>query len=82
MLPDDQVLAAATDAGFIVVSHDSNTMTAAANDRIRRGQPLSGLVVVAQSFSVRRAIDGLVLLWAASEHEEWRDRVVFLSSLA
>jgi hypothetical protein len=31
-----------------------------------------------QSSPIAPVIDTLVMIWAASEHEEWKDQVVFL----
>lgn len=76
--PDPEVLEFAATHGLIVVSHDESTMTDHAADRIRAGLPMPGLLVVPQSPPVRPVIDDLVMIWSASEAEEWVDRVEFL----
>jgi predicted nuclease of predicted toxin-antitoxin system len=43
---DAEVLAYAASENWIVVSHDVNTMSAAANTRLRAGQPMNGLLLV------------------------------------
>jgi hypothetical protein len=63
---------------LIVVSHDVNTMPAHAAGRLALGQPLPGLIMVRQSRPSFRAIDNLVLIWSASEAEEWSGLLVFL----
>lgn len=75
---DPDVLAFAAAAGLIVVSHDVNTITAAAHARIAVGHPMPGLVLARQSLPVRAVIDDLLLLWTASEAPEWHGRVLFL----
>lgn len=75
---DAEVLEYAAHEGWLVVSHDVNTMPAAAFDRISAGEPLPGLFMVKQSSPIGAIIDGLLLIWAASELEEWRDQIVFL----
>lgn len=76
--PDPEVLAFAAGAGWVVVSHDVNTMTAAAHARVAAGEAMAGLVVARQSLPVRAAIDDLLLLWTATEADEWHGRVLFL----
>jgi hypothetical protein len=61
-----------------VVSHDVNTMTSAAAATIAAGQQFPGLFLVRQTTPVRAAIETILLAWSASEHDEWRNQVVFL----
>jgi len=75
---DAEVLAYAADQGFLVVSHAINTMPSAAYTRMRAGQKMSGLLMVKQSDSVGPVIASLVLIWSASEAEEWENYVCFL----
>ncbi|NDC64719.1 MAG: hypothetical protein EBZ59_12205 [Planctomycetia bacterium] len=76
--PDREVLLHAAQAGLCVVSHDVNTMTAAAADIVRAGGSFPGLILVKQTTPVRLAIDSLALVWSASEQSDWRNLVVFL----
>ena len=64
--------------GFIVVSHDVNTMPAAAYERLAEGRGITGLFMVQQSLPIGPIIDDLCLVWSASELEEWANQVVFL----
>lgn len=75
---DDDVLAYAQRMSLCVVSHDVNTMPAAAVRVTASGLSFPGLFVIRQSTPLATAIDSLVLVWSASRHEEWRDLVVFL----
>jgi len=75
---DAEVLEFAAAQGFIVVSHDVNTMPANAYDRVNSGQPMRGLLIVHQSEPIGSIIESLLLIWSASEAEEWRDQVIFL----
>jgi predicted nuclease of predicted toxin-antitoxin system len=75
---DDAILEYAAREGLVVVSHDVNTMPAAAFHRIKLGQPLAGLLMVKQSESIGSIIRSLLLIWQASELDEWKDQVVFL----
>ena len=68
----------AAEQGFIIVSHDVNTMTAAAYTRLAEGKHLAGLFLVPQTFPISPIIDNLILIWSASEAEEWANQVIFL----
>ena len=72
------MVAYVADHGFLVASHDINTMPGAAYTRMRAGQKMSGLLMVKQSDPVGPVIASLVLIWSASEAEEWENSVCFL----
>jgi Domain of unknown function (DUF5615) len=76
--PDPEVLAFAAQQGFLVVSHDVNTMVGHAYARLAAGEAMVGLLMVRQSEPIGPVIDALVLIWSASEAEEWTDQVRFL----
>jgi hypothetical protein len=76
--PDDEILAYAATKGLVVVSHDVNTMPAAAFARLAVGEPLAGLFMVPQRAPIAAVIGALVMIWAAGELEEWKNQVVFL----
>jgi hypothetical protein len=75
---DSVILEYAMTNGLLVVSHDVNTMKAAAERRIASGQGISGLFIVLQGRPTREVAESLILIWAVSQAEEWRDRIVFL----
>jgi len=75
---DDRVLEHAARTGLIVVSHDVNSMAKTASERLAARKPMTGLLMVRQSNPVRSAIEDLVLIWSATEGEEWRDQIWFL----
>jgi Domain of unknown function (DUF5615) len=76
-LPDSDVLARAAQENRILVSHDRRTMPAHFATFIQN-HVSPGVFLIAQSLSVRTAIDELLLLWACSESEEWTNRIVDL----
>jgi hypothetical protein len=76
--PDEEILDHAEREGLLVVSHDVNTMPAAAYARLSGGQSFPGLFMVQQTSPIGPVIENLVLIWAASDLEEWKDQVVFL----
>jgi hypothetical protein len=72
------VLEYAAENNWIVVSHDVNSMSAAAYDRLSIGAEMNGLLLVHQRDPISPIIDSLVLIWSASQAEEWVGRVEFL----
>jgi hypothetical protein len=75
---DDQILAHAADNGLIVVTHDAKTMPATAYGRLAAGQTMTGLLVAHQQDRIGPIIDSLILIWSASEAEEWLGQVRYL----
>lgn len=75
---DPQVLQFAQQQGRIVISHDVNTLRAEAERRIAEGLGVSGVLLAPQQRGTREIAESIVLVWAASEAEEWVNRVVFI----
>lgn len=75
---DVEVLTYSAEHGLVIVSHDVNTMSAAAWGRVENGDLMSGLILVPQSLSLHAVIDDLILIWSATAAEEWLNNVVFL----
>jgi hypothetical protein len=76
---DASVLEWAAQRNLIVLSHDVNTMSKEALERLSRGERMTGLLLVRQQpIAFRAVIDNLVLIWTASEAEEWQNQVTFL----
>jgi hypothetical protein len=53
-------------------------MTRFTFERLARGLPMTGLLLARQSAPIAPVIDSLVLIWSASEAEEWRGGVWYL----
>jgi Domain of unknown function (DUF5615) len=75
---DTEILQFAWDQRFLVISHDVNTMSAAAYDRMDAKQSIFGLLLSRQSLPIATVIDNLVMIWAATEAEEWLNQVRYL----
>jgi hypothetical protein len=75
---DAEVLAYAERNKCIVLSHDVNTMPDIASAKMLAGELLSGLILVQQKTPIAAVIEDLILIWAASEAEEWQNNVRFL----
>ncbi|MGH9835891.1 MAG: DUF5615 family PIN-like protein [Blastocatellia bacterium] len=74
---DDLVLKRAAEEGRILVTSDRRTMPDHFAAFIGRSHS-PGVFIVAQNLSIRTAIEELLLIWSASEGEEWVDRIVDL----
>jgi len=76
-LSDPEVLRKAADPGRILISHDRKTMPAHFA-RFLESRSSPGPIIVPQDLDIGLAIEDLLVIWAASDAEEWRDRVGFL----
>jgi hypothetical protein len=80
-LPDREVLHRAANENRVLVSHDLNTLLPEFQ-AFTEAASSPGLVLIPQRLSIGHAIESLLLLWSASEHDEWRDRVCLLPVLS
>jgi hypothetical protein len=76
-LDDIQVLTIAARSGRLLVSHDRKTLPHHFATFIQ-SETSPGLVIVPQNWPVARAADDLLLIWEASEAEEWINRIYAL----
>lgn len=74
---DLTVLQIAADEGRVLVSHDLRTMPRYFHEFIHR-QNSPGLILVPQKLALTAAIDELVLLWIASDDNEWANQICYL----
>jgi hypothetical protein len=70
---DPEVLALAASLGRILVTHDVRTMPRHFGEFVGKGQS-PGLVLVPTSLPIGQAIEDILLIWHASEAEEWTNR--------
>jgi len=75
---DPDVLAWAATDERVVMTHDVTTMIGFAATRLRRGQPLPGLLVVPSQLSIGEAIADLALLLECTTPQEMANRILFL----
>ena len=76
---DRELLKLAAEQGRILITHDRNTMTQYFTERLAAGKPAPGLFVVSEKPSaIGEIIEWLVLVWTASQAEEWRDRIAYV----
>lgn len=75
-VPDPEVLALAAAENRILVSHDLRTMPAHFGDFLSARHSSPGVFLVSRRTPLRIVIEELVLIWAASDPDEWKNRIV------
>jgi hypothetical protein len=76
-LPDLEVLRVAADSERILVSQDRRTMPGHFVGFLT-GSESQGVILLREAISIAVAIDELLLIWSASEAEEWKNRLVWI----
>ena len=80
-IEDPEVLRIAADSGRILLSHDRRTMVTYFTHFLQTNSS-PGVIIVSQDLDIGTAIEGLLIIWAASEAEEWRDQLGLSAVLA
>ena len=76
---DPALLEIAAEQGRILITHDRNTMPQHFWERLAYGKSSPGLLIVPdRPNAIGAAIEWLLLIWGASEPEEWRDRIEYM----
>ena len=76
-LNDLEVLAIASNDGRALVTHDHRTMpTHFGEFLITHTSP--GVLIIPQYVPVSMAVEELILIWSATEAEEWINRICYL----
>jgi hypothetical protein len=73
---DPEVLALATRQNRILVTSDLRTMPRHFGDFLEAHGQCAGVFLVKQRTPLADVIEALVLVWAASDADEWRNRLV------
>ncbi len=76
---DPVLLELAAEQDRILITHDRNTMTGHFYERVAAGKSGPGLFIVPKwPSTVGQVIESLLLVWAASQAQEWRNQIVYL----
>jgi Domain of unknown function (DUF5615) len=73
-LNDEAVLERAAQGGRVLVSHDRRTMPFHFADFIVK-KASAGVIIVPKGLPIRRIVEDLLLIWEASEAEEWVNQI-------
>jgi hypothetical protein len=76
-LDDLTVLSIAASEGRVLVSHDQTTMPKAFAEFVGENTS-AGLLIVPQILSLNVAVEELLMVYLASESEEWINRITYL----
>ena len=75
---DPTLLAWAAREGYVLLTHDVQTIPRFAYARVRAGQPMPGVVEVAGTVALGAALEDVLLLIAATPDDEWADQIKFV----
>jgi len=75
---DPIVLAWAAKENRILLTHDVQTMTKYANQRILAGEYMPGVLEVAAEASIGQVIEEILVVIGASEPDELENRIIFI----
>jgi predicted nuclease of predicted toxin-antitoxin system len=75
---DPAILEWAAQKGHIILTHDLDTMTKYATERIERGLPMAGVILVRDTLPIAKVIDDLLAVLGANEANEWENQIDFL----
>jgi len=75
---DPEVLDWAVAHDRVILTHDVNTMTKYAYERLEANQPLPGVVIIPKELAIGSAIEELTILLTCSQPEEFPNRVIHL----
>jgi predicted nuclease of predicted toxin-antitoxin system len=76
--PDPVVLEWAAQENRVLLTHDRNTITKFAYQRVVEGKPMPGIVEVDRSVPLLVAIEDILLLAVASSQGEWEGQIIYL----
>ncbi|MGH2514746.1 MAG: DUF5615 family PIN-like protein [Ktedonobacterales bacterium] len=75
---DPEVLTRVSASGRVLVSHDYATMPGHLAEFLASGQHIAGVLLLHQTLPIAQAIEILLLVWEASEPDDWRDKLTYL----
>lgn len=75
---DPVLLDLAAQQDRLVITHDRRTMTRYFQERVAAGQSNPGVFIVPQRSAIGETVESLLLVWTASQAEEWRNRIAYL----
>jgi len=77
--PDPAILEYAANQNRVIVTHDRNTMTSHAQDRMNQGLHMTGLIVLEQFMNIGKAIQEVGTLAQAGDPGDLDGQILFLS---
>jgi predicted nuclease of predicted toxin-antitoxin system len=75
---DETILAWATGESRVLLTHDVNTVTRYAYERVDGGQSMPGVVEIRRGVSICDAVEDLLLLAVCSDDGEWEGQILYI----
>lgn len=75
---DPKLLEWAIENQRIIVTHDVNTVTKYAYERLQEGKPMAGVIVIPEDLAIGKAIEDLILMIECCNAEELDGQVRYL----
>jgi hypothetical protein len=75
---DSRVLEYAAEQGYIVLTHDVNTMRGYFYARVKADLPVPGLFLVHKQIPIGEVVDVLELIILASDESEWDGKAIYV----
>lgn len=76
--PDPDVLEWAAKENRVLLTHDRNTITKFAYERVKEEKPMPGVIEVDSSVPMSVAIEDILLLAISSNKGEWEGQLIYL----
>jgi hypothetical protein len=75
---DPEILCWCEDNFFILVTNNRRSMPRHLRDHLAQGRHVPDIFTLNPEMSVGQTIEELLLIWAASYPDEYRDRIIYL----
>lgn len=76
--PDPEILAWLEKHGYLLVSRNRCTMPAHLQAHLEKGRHVPGILLLRRGVTMGQVIEELLLIWHASEAQEYRDQIKYL----
>ena len=64
--------------GFILVTNNRKSMPLHLQDHLEKGRHIPGILELNPNMSIGETIEELILIWLASESDEYQDQIIYL----
>lgn len=76
--PDKEILLWIEATGYILVSSNRRTIPEHVRNHFKEGRHIPGIILLRREAGLGEIIEQLYLIWAASNADEYRDRVLYI----
>jgi predicted nuclease of predicted toxin-antitoxin system len=76
--PDPEILQWAADQDRVLVTEDVSTMIGFAWQRVKDGQPMTGVLALTEGIGIGRAIEDILTVVLCYDAQEIKDQVLYL----